>query len=369
MNRKKKKHPKQISGSDASVSKGSKSGPVEPSLGKDKQAMSAATNPLALWERSVAYHRYMAEWYYFQPWEGVTALHLRDFAMYGELVAQSYLCALRKAVPAPRKNGIPVGYFEKLLLAHVRRLNDMLCELAREGHWGANNELWDQALKLTETFSELALQNPAVFRGKARRSLFMPSVRTRNPRFTADAAEIAVAIELSAESIGGKLTDNRVRLGALCARLVAECVHEIKLARDAWADLSAWDQHEVIWPTQEQVQRLMGKSIDDILGTRKEGINQNAHDGDELGSHLELFCMFAECGVARLHFLTLPELTAAAAPLWWKGAIEKMVEARFPKLLEIPSWLECLQAVSTGTKPDMLKELKDYSRDKVKQFA
>lgn len=334
----------------------------------EKQTKPSGQNGLSLWNRSVAYHRYMAEWYYFQPWEGITESDLADFAMYGDMVAQSYLWALRKAVSPPRKDGNPVGYFERLLLAHVRTLNDMLCDLARGGHWGANNELWDQALKLTETFSELALKNPAVFRGKAQQSLFMPSIRTRNPNFTADAAAIADAIQLSAESVGSKLTDNRVRLGALCARLVAECVNEIKQARSAWARFYVLRTREVVWPTRELIAPLIGSTVGDLL-REKTPAAPLPGSAEEMTFHLKFFCTLADCGVERLHLLTLPELAVSTAPVWWKEAIEKMLEARFPKLLETPSWLECLKAVSTGTKADMLKELKDYSRDKVRQFV
>jgi len=71
----------------------------------------------------------------------------------------------------------------------------------------------------------------------------------------------------------------------------------------------------------------------------------------------------------RLDSLVLGELTRQTADEWWKGAIEKMVEARFPALLQEPLWLKELAAVSRGTKADMRKELKDYCRDKVKQFA
>lgn len=57
------------------------------------------------------------------------------------------------------------------------------------------------------------------------------------------------------------------------------------------------------------------------------------------------------------------------ARAWWKGAIEKMVEAKFPMLLQNPIWERELKAVSRKTKADMLKELEDYSENKVKQFA
>ena len=76
-----------------------------------------------------------------------------------------------------------------------------------------------------------------------------------------------------------------------------------------------------------------------------------------------------ECGVERLHFLLLKDLTREEAGRWWKNAIEKMIEERFPVLLGLPVWRDELRAVSSGTEADMRKELKDYCREKVKQFA
>lgn len=70
-----------------------------------------------------------------------------------------------------------------------------------------------------------------------------------------------------------------------------------------------------------------------------------------------------------MHFLLLPELTRQTAGQWWKSAIEKMIEERFPSLLQAGRWREQLRAVSSGTEADMRKELKDYCRDKVRQFA
>ena len=225
-----------------------------------------------------------------------------------------------------------------------------------------------RALKLTETFSKLALENPAPFKAKARQSLFMPSVRAKNPKFTADAKAIADAIDLSAATVGDRLKDNRRRLGALCARLVGECVHEIARARTLWADEFIPYGRSVVWPTTEDIEPFLGTSRDGLIAGIKAS-HQNDEDSETMESHLRFFCLLADCGVERLHFLTLPELTAETASKWWKGAIEKMVEARFPILFGQPSWENELKAVSRGTKADMRKELKDYCVGKVKQFA
>lgn len=160
-----------------------------------------------------------------------------------------------------------------------------------------------------------------------------------------------------------------MRLGALCARLVAECVNEIELARNAWASIYRRGKCQVTWPTLSQVEPFLKKTTDDLLTERLPKESPVQGSKEETASYLRLFCLLADCGPARLHFLVLPKLTVASASIWWKDAIEKMLEERFPKLLERPSWLDALRSVSTGTRADMLKELKDYSRDKVRQFA
>lgn len=75
-----------------------------------------------------------------------------DSALTADLIAQAYLKALRRAVPkgaeTPVLPGIALNISERLLLAHIRRLNQMLCQLSRAGRWHACEELWDQAYKL-----------------------------------------------------------------------------------------------------------------------------------------------------------------------------------------------------------------------------
>lgn len=245
-----------------------------------------------------------------------------------DALAQSYLNALRRAVPnepeKPVLYGIPLNLSERILLSHVRRLNDVLCELARAERWHACQELWDQAIKLVSTFNELALKHPEPFKNKARQSLSMPSLRvppklrkSKKGRgkwtdpFLGDAPKISASIELSADTIGAKISDNRGQLGGRCAQFVGQCVHEIKRARALWAHFFTPYGREVLGPTPEQVEPFRGKSQDVIAGIE---LSWPANEpGGSMKSHL--------------------------------------------------------RAVSSGTEADMRKELKDYCRDKVKQFA
>jgi hypothetical protein len=155
----------------------------------------------ATWEQRVENLKHISEWYWYSPWDGITEDDLLHFAMYGDIVAQIYFHALRKASSFDEAtHPLFPNTFENLLLNHIRRLNEALCEMSNKGRQTASQELWDQALKLTEAFSELALKNPDLFKTKARQSLFMPSIRSKNPKFSANAKEIAKAIELSAET-------------------------------------------------------------------------------------------------------------------------------------------------------------------------
>lgn len=187
-----------------------------------------------------------------------------------------------------------------------------------------------------------------------------------NDPFVSDSAEIAQAIELSANAVGTKISDNQSRLGGLCARLVGECVHEIKSARSFWTLYFTPYGRTPVWPSREQVKQFREMSMDDLIASIG---NCGRVEEGTVDDHVRIFCIQGGCGKERLHFLLLPELTRQAATVWWKGAIEKMVEDRFPELLKQPVWVRELKKVSTGTEADMRKELKDYCRDKVKQFV
>jgi hypothetical protein len=305
-----------------------------------------------------------------------------DSVSLADIVAQAYFSSLRRAVPSTGETKRPYVplYVERLLIAHIGRLNEMLCEMARAGRWTSCEELWDQALKLTTVFSELAQKNPNPFKTKARQSLYMPSLRVP-PKpisksrmrqkwidpFLGDSVNVAHAIELSANTVGAKITDNRTQIGSLCAQLVGECVQEIQRARYLWSNLFIPYGKPVVWPTLKEIEPYLGMAkVDDVMADVKREPSRQPRGMKE---HLRFFCLLEGCGANRLHFLILKDLTKAEALNWWKGAIEKMVEQKFPDLMQHPNWIRELKRVSSGTVADMRKELKDYCRDKVKQFV
>jgi hypothetical protein len=147
---------------------------------------------------------------------------------------------------------------------------------------------------------------------------------------------------------------------------VGEFVHEIKRARWLWSVYFTPYGKSVIWPTKRQIQPFADQTHDQLIAGIMREPNSKTRS---IESYIRMFCLQGDCGVERLNFLLLPELTREQANVWWKNAIERMVEAKFDALLQDPEWARELRAASSGTKADMLKELKDYSRDKVKRFA
>lgn len=336
--------------------------------------MAAKTSFSVSWEYLLERHRLFLE-HNFWPIEGIRDYEVEMFAREGDFVTQCFLSHLRQRIPELGEIRRPVvgDGMEDLLLRHVQRLNETLCDLARLGRWQAGEVLFEQALLLAQTFGELAVKNPRPFRAKARRSLYMASVRTKNPKFTADAKAIAGMIQLSADTVGARLTDNRVRLGALCARLVGECVHQITLVRNRWMRGEQHRPFPLVWPTLKQIEPYVGRSVAEIIALREASLTgRHQHTSDRAQRHFDSkLALFAMNGRGReLHFLCLPDLSKATEGTWWKQAIEPMVEEKFPALMDQPVWLNELKAVTDGgTDSAMLKALKDYSRKKVRQFA
>src|SRR5580693_1760637 len=105
------------------------------------------------WTHFVEAHNFLAQ-QYFCPTEDVNRRKIYEFAMLGDIVAQAYISSLRKSVLSDIKEGqpAPYSYTETLLLNHIRRGNDILCELAKTGRSSACAELWEEALKLSKAF-------------------------------------------------------------------------------------------------------------------------------------------------------------------------------------------------------------------------
>lgn len=113
------------------------------------------------------------------------------------------------------------------LSSRIDYLNRQLVRLAEENVPRACSSLWFEAKALAEATMRLAHVHPGQFQSVAETSLTMPSVRARDPKFTADAASIAKAIRLGDKHPAPGITDNRTRAGAFASYLVARLFDEI----------------------------------------------------------------------------------------------------------------------------------------------
>jgi len=114
------------------------------------------------------------------------------------------------------------------LSSRIDYLNRQLVRLAEENVSRACTTLWFQAKALAEATMRLSLIHTEKFRSVAETSLTMPSVRAKNPKFTADAAAIAEAIHLGEKHPASDIADNRCRAGAYSHHLVARIFDEIQ---------------------------------------------------------------------------------------------------------------------------------------------
>lgn len=305
-----------------------------------------------------------------------------DTLLMADLLVQSYFSALQKEIPEKvESNWIQVHFGqaeeERLLLEHVSRLNTVLCEMARKGKTHACEALWTQALKLTEAFGEIALENPQPFKQKARRALFMPSLRTSNLEFMADAAAIAEAIELSKDSHGDKLSRNRVRIGELTSRALAEYLEEIQIARRQWCRFFTKYKNPVIWPTKEDIAPFLGKSVDDLLGIyagmsdeERAAVSASRRNDPPLVKHIRFFCLCAGCGSRRLHLLLLPpRRDASAEKEWLNKGLFPLIEEKFETFKTHPAWREVLKdSAKRNTDRAWIAKIKDKFRELIHQF-
>ena len=251
-------------------------------------------------------------------------------------------------------------------------MNQVLVEQAQHGDdEHANKELWQQSLTLVEAFMNLALRQPEKFRPHARESLLMPSVRSRNPEFTADAERISKAVQLSSNCLTQNLTEARGRLGSLAGALVADSVEEVHYARRVWKMNFEPYGEPVRWPEQDDVNPFLGKSSHQIIADLQVTIKSGRKFiNDDWQVKLRAFCRNpTRAGSGRLHFLLLPELTSQTASIWWKEALEKMIEAKFDSLRGFPIWDELGAATDNGTDRARLWTLKKYCVGKVGHSA
>ena len=162
------------------------------------------------------------------------------------------------------------------LASRVTYLNDQLIRLAEDRVPRACRQLWFDASKLAEAFTQLASLYPDEFRDVAEKCVTMPSVRGRNPKFTADAEAIVRAIHLGEKHPSANVWDNKSRVGAQCHMLVARVIENIHYARDEYdretEELNMWQNSPALAAeyhgvTVEQLvqYRLPARSFENIM--------------------------------------------------------------------------------------------------------
>ncbi len=110
-------------------------------------------------------------------------------------------------------------------------LNHWLMHFAGQRFPHTRTALFFQSKALTEAFMPMARAHPEDFISAAESSITMPSLRARNPKYTADAARIAKAIRLGEKHPAPDISDNRSRTGAEAHLLMARLVDSIHSAQ------------------------------------------------------------------------------------------------------------------------------------------
>lgn len=229
------------------------------------------------------------------------------------------------------------------LISRTHYLNSQLLRLASARRPGVCRHLFFEANRFAKTFIRLAQAHPEDFRESAEDSLTMPSLRTADAKYTADAEAIAKAIHLGEKHPAAGVHDQRDRLGSLCHVLVADFLDSIHRAReDFWNNLTTAS--------------YVGVGVDEYI--------KSTHYPD-------LYEHVMACS-------RLPEwaANAASAASWWKMRVLPMVKEEFQKLARNPSrnaalWQELQRRGETlkTTLNDMRRTLEKNCKNKFDQFV
>jgi hypothetical protein len=194
-----------------------------------------------------------------------------------------------------------------VLCSICKTLSGYLEILAKSKNVPAAECLWDTAFTLVTTIKGLASTNPDILKRKARKTIFSPSFRTKENKFTDDFAETAKAIELGADFPLKKEPDAKYDLDSGVTRFVLTRLIEAYEKRDR---LLKADDYMTKHPSTSELTR-------DQRLLRLPGI-QPEH----------------------LTYLKLPPYNEKTARLWWKSVIKPQLDS--PKIHDQikGSWLE-----------------------------
>lgn len=235
------------------------------------------------------------------------------------------------------------------LKSRLDYLNWQLVRLADKGVPRARRAIFYQAKMLTEAFIRLAQAYPSDFTAVAESALTMPSLRARNPKYTADAKAIGKSIHLGAKHPAGAMTEVKERIGEMCGYLVANILDSINYWR--WHCEQEKESLERLKNFHETAETYRGMTVEESLGR-------------------SLYPTTFEHAMACARLPEFPDDPKA----WWKLRVRPMVREEFERIKNAPShnaalWAELLKLTDNGTEGAKWKALSDNCRNKVNQFA
>lgn len=228
-------------------------------------------------------------------------------------------------------------------------LNRQLIRLAEQGVPGARKSVFYQAKRLAEAFIRLSQAYPADFVNVAESALTMPSLRTRNPQYTADSEAIAKAIHLAEKHPAGRMTDDKERIGELCGLLVVGIIESIMWGRRCYRQLQE-DLHR-LQSFHEARETYRGMTVEDHL---RNNLYPARYD------HV-------------IASAALPELRENPSA-WWTRRVKPMLREEFDRMKKKPAlnaalWAELGRSTNQGTEGARWKALSDNCRNKLNQLA
>lgn len=237
----------------------------------------------------------------------------------------------------------------KCLESRLDYLNRQLVRLAEQGVPDARNLVFYQAKSLAKAFIRLAQAHPADFISAAESSLTMPSLRAKNPGYTADAEAIANGIHLAEKHPAGRMTDDKARIGELCGSLVVEILESIMWARRHYQHEK--ETLEMFQKFHETVETYRGMTLEEYL---RNNLYPTKYD------HV-------------LGCAALPELRGNPA-VWWTQRVKTMLREEFDRLKKNPAlnaalWTELGRSTNQGPEGARWKALSDNCRNKLNQLA
>jgi len=235
------------------------------------------------------------------------------------------------------------------LASHLDFLNRQLIRLARGNAPKACWHLWFQAKALAQEFTRLALVYPDEFRSAAETSLTMPSLRGKDPKFSADAEAIVKAIHLAEKHPARGMTKDRDRIGELCGVLVMKVLESIMEARRLFDREKETVEHLRNFHETAAAYRDM---------TVEESLRRNLYP--------TLFDHVIACAA-------LPEFRDDPK-MWWEARIKPLLREEFTRLQKNPArntalWQELGRSTRKGEAGGRWKALHDNCRNKVNQLA